>query len=71
MEQELSEGAKEHIAYEVSMDNFFKTNYSMLLATFLDDNHDRFMEHVVDCHDDHRGEPMKWVWATELLDRFT
>jgi len=59
---ELSEEHKEQIAYEMALSNFFQKNYGMLLATFLEENHDKFMEHVENKYEDHKGEDMKWVW---------
>ena len=52
----------EKTEFDYVMDDFFTTNYPMLLATFLEENHDKFMEHCTEKYEDHEGQDMKWIW---------
>lgn len=62
---EIPEEYKEQLAYESALSKFFQKNYAMLLATFLEDNHDIFMEHISDKYEDHEGKDMEWKWKDE------
>ena len=52
-------GETEH---EWAMDKFFNKNYAMILATYLEKNHDELMEHAEEMYEDHKGQDMKWQW---------
>lgn len=65
MEEKLTQEEIDAINYELSIQEFFKDNYAMLLATFLEEQHDNFMEHVEDMYEDHKGKKMKWEWSDE------
>ena len=59
----LTEEHKKQIAYEVALSDFFQKNYAMLLSTFLENNHDKFMEHVEQHYEDYEGKDMIWKWV--------
>ena len=48
----LTKEQKEYIAYQLGISDFLKDKYAMLLSTFLEDNHDRFMEHIENKYED-------------------
>lgn len=65
MKEKLTQEEIDAIDYELSIQEFFKKNYAMLLATFLEQQHDEFMLHVEDMFEDHEGKQMNWQWSDD------
>ena len=53
---------QDKIKYDLAISDFFNENYGILLASFLQDNHDKFMVHVADVFEDCKGEKIQWQW---------
>jgi len=56
---ELDENTKKQITYEIAFSNFFLRNYNFIIAKYLDEYHDVFMEYANDCYEDYEGQDMK------------
>lgn len=48
--------------YHQILDRYLAENYTMILATFLQNHEDEFNVHVEECYKDHEGKEMKWKW---------
>jgi type IV secretory pathway component VirB8 len=60
MEDLTNEIDTEQIQYELALDDFFKKNYVILTAIFIDSKHDEFMEFVEEQYEDKEGEEILW-----------